>query len=268
MIQSKPTSNFIATEKYNKSLTNALDKMTKPKTSAVAAFASKKNENFVSLASGGFNIGFSPKPKTRRTLAEFKKMRALEKLKDKNGKVSEEKRKEKINKLVEHDVRLVGGKTHLKIGGKHKGLSFGGEKFEERKVVGKKPSAITSMLSDLLRRNELGVEKFNEICRAISKNKSAVDQDELVLKERYSNNRIENDTFELQQQNLMDKKFKVMTCHKCSYTFWSPRHSCHDNHKHSITLLPFFCTCGDRWERSAVMHELKGNSPVKAWGEE
>ena len=77
-------------------------------------------------------------------------MRALEKLKDKNGKVSEEKRKEKINKLVEHDVRLVGGKTHLKIGGKHKGLSFGGEKFEERKVVGKKPSAITSMLSGKL----------------------------------------------------------------------------------------------------------------------
>ena len=38
------------------------------------SLSSKKNENFVSLASGGFNIGFSPKPKTRRTLAEFKKV--------------------------------------------------------------------------------------------------------------------------------------------------------------------------------------------------
>lgn len=80
-------------------------------------------------------------------------MRALAKLKDKHGKVnlevSEEKRKEKINKLVEHDVRLsqVGGKTHLKIGGKRQGLSLGGEKFEESKVAAKKPSAITNMLS-------------------------------------------------------------------------------------------------------------------------
>ena len=34
-------------------------------------------------------------------------------------------------------------------------------------------------------------------------------QDELVLEEKYFNARIKKDTFELQQQNLMDKKSKV-----------------------------------------------------------
>merc|ERR1712096_206806 len=93
-VQSKsPESNFISSDKYNKSLTNALNKMTKSKKSAVAAFASlntKKSENnFINLSGeDGFNNGFLPKSKTRITPAEFKKMRALAKLKDKNGKVN------------------------------------------------------------------------------------------------------------------------------------------------------------------------------------
>ena len=84
-------------------------------------------------------------------------MRALAKLKDKNGKVnleiSDEKRKEKINKLVENDVQLsqLGAKTHLRIGGNNQGLSLGGKKFEESKVAAKKPSAITDMLSSNIR---------------------------------------------------------------------------------------------------------------------
>ena len=79
-------------------------------------------------------------------------MRALAKLKDKNGKVnldiSQEKRKEKIKKLVETDLHLsqVGAKTHLKIGGEN-GLNLSGKNFEENKVKEEKPSAIKNMLS-------------------------------------------------------------------------------------------------------------------------
>merc|ERR1712183_571610 len=144
-VQSKsPESNFISSDKYNKSLTNALNKMIKSKKSAVAAFASlntnKSENNFINLSGeDGFNNGFLPKSKTRITPAEFKKMRALAKLKDKNGKVnldiSQEKRKEKIKKLVETDLHLsqVGAKTHLKIGGEN-GLNLSGKKFEENKI--------------------------------------------------------------------------------------------------------------------------------------
>ena len=79
-------------------------------------------------------------------------MRVLARMKDINGKVnleiSDEKQREKINKLFANNLHPNENcaKTHQIIGGKNY-VDLSGRTFEENNVTDKNPLAVSSMLS-------------------------------------------------------------------------------------------------------------------------
>nr|XP_006013141.1 PREDICTED: protein MCM10 homolog [Latimeria chalumnae] len=200
------------------------------------------------------------------SLAEAKKLAAINKLRAKSGMIS----KEDPNnvKRKRDDSSAVVAKVNNRV---EKSLESSSQANEDEPTLKRRREQLAYLES----------EEFQKILNAKSKHVGAVKEAEIEIQEQYFDPLVKKEQMEEKMRNIREVKCRVVTCKTCNYTHFKPLDTCvsenHDFHWYDGVKRFFKCKCGNRamsldrlphkhcsncglfqWERDGMLKEKAG----------
>merc|ERR1719259_1551106 len=218
------TINFITSKDFQKTSQDLIKKMIRKKAKSSESLVASKEalQKTIDANNKIFDFKRSPLNRGSLSIADFKKQRAIAKLK--SGSVSIQK-KDPNNVLLQR-IKLMKDNEKLKEKIRRK-IEEDQKKDEEDDTKEQmQDTPVTSVLSVLMSDGKMSREEFNEILKASSSHTDTLNEAEIERQEKYFNPKIKKEMMEMKMSETFEVNSKVVTCHTCDYTFWGPHERC------------------------------------------